>query len=176
VLTAATGADTATRCWDAPGDGATTVRLLLPRPVSCAGTPIRDYIHVVDVARGHIDALTWMTKTAAATGKGVLDRFNFGTGRGTTVFELVSAMEKASGLKVKMDVGPRRSGDLVQSYCDPAKAEKVLGWKAVYDIDRICEDAWRWQSRNPRGYEDDAPAAASAAAPAVGGAAASTTA
>lgn len=120
-----------------------------------------------------------MTKTAAATGKGVLDRFNFGTGRGTTVFELVSAMEKASGLKVKMEVGPRRSGDLVQSYCDPAKAERVLGWKAVYDIDRICEDAWRWQSRNPRGYEVDAADTAGAAAPAagsVGGAAASTTA
>ena len=108
------------------------------------GTPIRDYIHVVDVARGcvwqssstsiassrnlactpcrHLDALRWVAKEAAVTGGGVYDVFNFGTGRGSTVFELVAAMERASGQKVPVEVGPRRSGDLTASYADPSKA------------------------------------------------------
>jgi UDP-glucose 4-epimerase len=117
-----------------------------------AGTPLRDYIHVDDVARGHLNALEWMHKEAAA-GRRALDVFNFGTGRGTSVLELIDAMEKASGKKVPYTVGPRRDGDLVASYCDPTKAKAVLGWEAVHDIDRMCVDAWRWQSANPEGFE-----------------------
>lgn len=112
------------------------------------GTPIRDYIHVVDVARGHIDALAWMAKQSG----GLCDVFNFGTGNGVTVFELVSAMERASGKKVPLIVGPRRDGDLTASYCVPDKALKVLGWKAKLDIDDMCRDAWKWQSGNPNGF------------------------
>lgn len=131
------------------------------------GTPIRDYIHVVDVARGHLDALTWMTKAladAAAAGAPsprICERFNFGTGNGVTVFELTAAMERASGKKVPLVVGPRRDGDLTTVYCDPAKAERVLGWKASLGLDAMCEDAWRWQSLNPHGYEAAATASAS---------------
>lgn len=117
------------------------------------GTPIRDYIHVVDVARGHIDALKWMQKTVAEGASKVCEVFNFGTGNGVTVFELIDSMERASGKKVAYSVGPRRDGDLTQSYCDPAKAEAVLGWKAIYDLDTMCRDAWKWQSENPNGYE-----------------------
>lgn len=122
------------------------------------GTPIRDYIHVVDVARGHLDALAWIDKAAASSasasgaGKGVYEVFNFGTGTGTTVFELVAAMERASGMKVALEVGPRRPGDLTASYADPAKAAAVLGWKCEYDIDAICQHAWLWQSNNPLGF------------------------
>jgi UDP-glucose 4-epimerase len=120
---------------------------------------------VVDVAKGHIDALNWMNKRIAdgpATGsagaaggaaRGVYDTFNFGTGNGVTVFELVHAMEKAAGKTVPLVVGPRRPGDLTQSYCDPAKALRVLGWKAELSLDAMCEDAWRWQSKNPKGYD-----------------------
>lgn len=89
----------------------------------------------------------------SGSSRGVFDRFNFGTGNGVTVFELVAGMERASGKKVPYAVGPRRPGDLVQSYCDPTKAATVLGWKAELDLDRMCVDAWRWQSANPHGYE-----------------------
>lgn len=135
-----------------------------------AGTPIRDYIHVVDVARGHLDALTWMTKQMAGGSETkVFERFNFGTGRGTTVFELIAALEKASGKTVPYVVGPARDGDLLESYCDPAKAASVLGWRAIYSLDRMCEDAWRWQSNNPQGYDTVAKADPGSTAPAVAG-------
>jgi UDP-glucose 4-epimerase len=84
------------------------------------GTPIRDYIHVVDVAQGHLDAMTWMQKQSGE----VCDAFNFGTGRGVSVFELIAAMEKASGKKVPYVVGERRAGDLTQSFCDPSKVSR----------------------------------------------------
>jgi UDP-glucose 4-epimerase len=93
-----------------------------------------------------------MTKQTSS-GKGVYDVFNFGTGKGSSVFELISALEKAAGKKVNYFVGPRRDGDLLQSYCDPTKAATVLGWKAAFGLDKICEDAWRWQSNNPEGFE-----------------------
>jgi UDP-glucose 4-epimerase len=120
------------------------------------GTPIRDYIHVVDVARGHIDAISYMAKYMQEneSKKGIFDTFNFGTGKGTTVFELVHALEKASGKTVPYVVGPPRAGDLTASYANPEKAEKVLGWKAIYDIDTICRDAWKWQSLNPNGFDE----------------------
>jgi len=114
---------------------------------------------VDDVARGHLDALNWMNSaleaaaSAGAPSPPICERFNFGTGNGVTVFELVAAMERASGKKVPLVVGPRRDGDLTTVYCDPAKAERVLGWKAKLSLDRMCEDAWRWQSNNPHGYE-----------------------
>ena len=112
------------------------------------GTAVRDYIHVVDVARGHIDALSWMAKQEG----GLIDVFNFGTGNGVTVRELVSAMERASGRTVPLVVGPRRPGDLTQSYCLPEKAARVLGWKARLSLDEMCEHAWKWQSGNPNGF------------------------
>ncbi len=121
------------------------------------GTCIRDYIHVEDVARGHIDALVWLDKTqgeAAAAGKptGLIDVFNFGTGNGTSVLELVHAMEKVVGREVPRVMGPRRAGDVPAAYANPAKAEKVLGWKPKYNVEDMCRDAWRWQSGNPNGY------------------------
>jgi UDP-glucose 4-epimerase len=116
------------------------------------GTCIRDYIHVVDVARGHLDALRWMGEQQAAGARGLIDVFNFGTGQGTTVLELVAAMEKASGKKVNMVLGGRREGDLDAAYADPSKAARVLGWTPQFSIDDSCVDAWRWQSNNPSAY------------------------
>ena len=117
------------------------------------GTCIRDYIHVVDVARGHIDALRWLEGLPA--NEGTIDYFNFGTGRGTTVLELVAALEKASGKTLNKVMGARREGDLAEMWCVPEKAKRVLGWEAKYDIDTISEDAWRFQSQNPQGYAND---------------------
>ena len=129
------------------------------------GTPVRDYIHVVDVARGHALALDWMRAapapaptTAPAPAADDVEVFNFGTGNGVTVKELVAAMERASGKKVPVVVGPRRAGDLPESYCLPDKAARVLGWKAELSLDDMCADAWRWQSANPLGYDTPAPA------------------
>ena len=121
-----------------------------------AGTPIRDYIHVVDVAQGHISAVNWINAQLAKGGEAakICEAFNFGTGKGTTVLELVASMEKASGMKIPVEVGPRRLGDLPESYCDPTKAREVLGWEAKLDLDRICVDAWRFQKANPNGYEE----------------------
>jgi UDP-glucose 4-epimerase len=121
--------------------------------VSClsyAGTAVRDYIHVDDVARGHLDALNFISK--GGKGEGAFDVFNFGTGEGTTVLELIAAVEEVTGKKVPVVLGPRREGDLPESYCDPSKAYKVLGWKAQRNLKQICEDAWRFQVKNPQGY------------------------
>ena len=118
----------------------------------------------MDVAEGHISAVDWMNRrlTEASPPPPICEAFNYGTGRGTTVFELVAAFERASGRKVPLEVGPRRAGDLTETFCNPAKAKAVLGWEAKKDIDRICVDSWRWQERNPKGYEE-APDAAAAA-------------
>lgn len=121
------------------------------------GTALRDYIHVVDLAVGHLDALAWMDKeiqARAAAGKpaGFCDVFNLGTGNGVSVLELVHAMEEASGKKIPVVLGARRAGDVTAAYAAPTKAATVLGWKAKYDIKKMCEDAWRWQSNNPDGY------------------------
>ncbi len=110
------------------------------------GTGVRDYIHVVDLARGHVKAIERMTK-----GPGVLT-VNLGTGRGYSVLEVVHAFEAASGRKVPYEIGPRRPGDIAQCYADPASAEKELGWHAERGIEEMCTDAWRWQSGNPDGY------------------------
>ena len=112
------------------------------------GTGVRDYIHVTDLARGHLKALEKLT-----TGPGVVT-YNLGTGRGYSVLEVVSAFEKAAGKKVPYRIGHRRPGDIAQCYADPSKAEQELGWKAVKNIDEMCTDAWRWQSNNPNGYPE----------------------
>lgn len=112
------------------------------------GTGVRDYIHVVDLAKGHLNALD-----ALASNQGVLT-VNLGTGRGYSVLEVVAAFERASGRKVPYTLANRRPGDVAQCYADPSHAKLVLGWQAEYDLDRMCEDAWRWQSKNPNGYKN----------------------
>lgn len=110
------------------------------------GTGVRDYIHVVDLARGHVKALERLAK-----GPEVLT-INLGTGRGYSVLDMVRAFEKASGRPVPYVIAPRRPGDIAQCYADPALAERELGWHAEFGIEEMCADAWRWQSANPEGY------------------------
>ena len=134
------------------------------------GTGVRDYIHVVDLARGHVAALEWMsgrigTKDAEAsddasvvgafaedgsrTGVGV---FNLGTGKGSTVLEVIDAFSAACGHEIPYQILPRRAGDIATNYAACNKAAKELNWVAKYDMPRMCEDSWRWQSKNPDGY------------------------
>ncbi len=110
------------------------------------GTGVRDYIHVVDLARGHVAALN---RLAGLTG---VHTWNLGTGRGVSVLEMVRAFEAASGRPVPYQVVSRRAGDVAQCWADPSRAERELGWRAEYDLARMCADAWRWQSGNPDGY------------------------
>lgn len=112
------------------------------------GTGVRDYIHVVDLALGHVKAVE---KVEEASG---LYIYNLGTGTGYSVLDVVNAFEKASGVKVPYKIGPRREGDIATCYSDPSKAYKELGWKAERGIEEMCEDSWRWQSQNPDGYPD----------------------
>jgi UDP-glucose 4-epimerase len=110
------------------------------------GTGIRDYIHVVDLALGHLKALDKLaSKPGVAT-------YNLGTGRGYSVLEVVASFEKASGRKIPYRIVDRRPGDMAVSYTDPAKANRELGWSATRSIDEMCADGWRWQSANPDGY------------------------
>ncbi len=111
------------------------------------GTGIRDYIHVVDLARGHVKAME-----ALASNPGVR-AYNLGTGRGYSVLEVISAFEKASGRKVPCKIVERRPGDIAISYADVSRAREELDWVALHDMDAMCADTWRWQSANPRGYE-----------------------
>ena len=111
------------------------------------GTGVRDYIHVVDLALGHLAALDCLMK------KSELITVNLGTGNGYSVLEMVRAFEKASGRKIACEVVARRLGDVAECYADPALAQKLLGWKAARGVDEMCADQWRWQSQNPRGYE-----------------------
>lgn len=111
------------------------------------GTGVRDYIHVVDLAKGHVKAIEKLRE------KEGVSIYNLGTGNGYSVLDVVHAFEKACGREIKYQIKPRRPGDIDACYADPAKAEKELGWKAEFDINRMCEDSWRWQSANPNGYE-----------------------
>mmetsp|Transcript_28935 Transcript_28935/g.34138 ORF Transcript_28935/g.34138 Transcript_28935/m.34138 type:complete len:357 (+) Transcript_28935:74-1144(+) len=112
------------------------------------GTGVRDYIHVVDLARGHLAALNKITATA----EGMCRAVNLGTGTGISVLDLVKGMEKAIGKPVPYQMAARRPGDIATVYCDPAFAEEFLGWKATKGLDEMCADTWRWQSNNPQGY------------------------
>ncbi len=110
------------------------------------GTGVRDYIHVVDLALGHVKAVE---KAVSETG---LNVYNLGTGHGVSVLELVKAFEKASGVTINYKIAPRRSGDVAVCYADAEKAYRELGWKAQRDVEEMCEDSWRWQSQNPEGF------------------------
>jgi len=110
------------------------------------GTGVRDYIHVVDLARGHVKALDKIKQRAG------LKIYNLGTGKGYSVLDIVKNFEEATGARVPYVIGPRRAGDIAECYASPEKAEKELGWKAEYGIKEMCEDSWRWQSMNPEGY------------------------
>ena len=132
------------------------------------GTGVRDYIHVVDLARGHVAALDWMggkVGTGAPIGIGSYQGtpmedgtragvgiFNLGTGKGTSVLEIIEAFEKACGKKLPYVIQERRAGDIAENYAACDKARDELGWVAEYDFARMCEDSWRWQSNNPNGY------------------------
>jgi UDP-glucose 4-epimerase len=111
------------------------------------GTGVRDYLHVVDLAKAHVRALEY------APGHPGVSTFNLGTGRGHSVLDVVRAFEKASGREVPYEVVERRPGDIGTCYADPSRAEEALGWTAVKSLDDMCADSWRWQSQNPRGYE-----------------------
>jgi UDP-glucose 4-epimerase len=110
------------------------------------GTGVRDYLHVVDLAEGHVAALRHLL----AGGDSLT--VNLGTGRGSSVLELVTAFERASGRPIPYEIAPRRAGDVASCYADPALAEALLGWRATRDLDAMCADSWRWQTMNPNGY------------------------
>ena len=112
------------------------------------GTGIRDYLHVVDLAKGHLKALDKINNSKA------LNIWNLGTGRGISVFEVVKSFEKACGKKIPYEIKPRRSGDIAKYWADPSKAAMELDWKAELDLDQMLEDCWRWQNQNPNGYND----------------------
>ena len=111
------------------------------------GTGVRDYIHVVDLAKAHLAALNWLSN------KPGLDIFNIGTGHGYSVLDIVKAYEKATGKKINYKIAPRRPGDIDECYADPTKAREVLGWEAKLGIDEMCRDAANWQEKNPNGYD-----------------------
>ena len=113
------------------------------------GTGVRDYIHVVDLAIGHLRALE---KILGSTG---VEAYNLGTGNGYSVLEIVDAFEKASGRNIPYKITARRPGDIGVCYADPTKARVELGWVAERGIEEMCEDSWRWQFNNPNGYEEE---------------------
>lgn len=112
------------------------------------GTGVRDYIHVVDLAIGHVKAINYIFTNPG------LDVINLGTGVGYSVLDMVKAFSKACGKEIPYEIKPRRAGDIDMCYADPSKALKVLGWKAERGLDEMCEDTWRWQSQNPNGYRE----------------------
>ena len=112
------------------------------------GTGVRDYIHVVDLARAHLKA---MELAETVTG---IDYFNIGTGVGYSVLDIINAYEKATGIKINYKITARRPGDIDECYANPKKAYEVLGWKAEYNIEDMCRDSYNWQRQNPNGYDD----------------------
>lgn len=110
------------------------------------GTGVRDYIHVVDLAKGHIKSVEQALQNTG------LYTYNLGTGIGYSVLDVVKAFEKASGKKIEYKICPRRPGDIATCYSDPSKALEGLGWKTEFDLERMCADSWRWQKNNPKGY------------------------
>lgn len=112
------------------------------------GTGVRDYIHVVDLAKGHVKAVEWIKQK-----KGV-DAFNLGTGTGYSVLDLVNSFSRVNNIKINYKIVDRRSGDIAVCYSDPTKAKEVLGWTAQLGIDDMCRDTWRWQKLNPNGFDE----------------------
>lgn len=112
------------------------------------GTGVRDYIHVEDLAAGHLKTLTKLRSDSG------LVTYNLGTGKGYSVLDMVKAFSKACGKEIPYSIVGRRAGDIAMCYADSNKAKKELGWEAKYDLDEMCEDSWRWQNNNPNGYED----------------------
>ena len=112
------------------------------------GTGVRDYIHVVDLARGHVCAIEYMQKHK---GENV---FNLGTGMGYSVLDMVKALERVTGIKIPYEIVARRPGDLATVYSSPDKSAELLGWKAQYNLDDMCRDTWAWQSKNPMGFAE----------------------
>lgn len=110
------------------------------------GTGVRDYIHVVDLAKGHVKALQALERNCGVA------IYNLGTGRGYSVLEVVKAFEKANNIAIPYSIKPRRPGDIAIYYSDPSKAKRELGWEAELGIEEMCADAWRWQKNNPQGY------------------------
>lgn len=110
------------------------------------GTGVRDYIHVVDLAKGHVAAIEHLQSGTHI--------YNLGTGKGVSVLEIIQAFSEAAGKTIPYEMKPRRPGDIASCYTNPAKAQQELGWSAQFDIARACEDSWRWQSQNPNGYRD----------------------
>ena len=112
------------------------------------GTGVRDYIHVVDLAAGHVKAIAKLQENAGVS------IYNLGTGNGYIVLQVIAAFEKACGHSLSYEIKPRRPGDIATCYCDPSKAERELGWKAQFGIEQMCADSWNWQSKNPNGYNE----------------------
>lgn len=112
------------------------------------GTGVRDYIHVCDLASGHVSALRWMN------GREGVEVFNLGTGTGSSVLDVIHAFSKACGKELPYVIRERRGGDIAANWCDASKAEREMGWKAQYDLADMCRDSWNWQSRNPNGFAD----------------------
>ena len=110
------------------------------------GTGVRDYIHVVDLARGHVAAIKSLKD-------GKLGIYHLGTGNGYSVLDMIHAFEKACGKTLPYEIKPRRAGDVPACYAASEKAERQLGWKAEYDLEKMCKDQWNWQKNNPNGYE-----------------------
>lgn len=114
------------------------------------GTGVRDYLHVVDLAEGHLSAIEYMNKKQ----KGIFT-FNLGTGNGYSVLDMVKAMGKACGHEIKYQVGPRRPGDIAVCYADASLAKQEMNWQATRNLDEMCRDLWAWQSKNPNGFPKD---------------------
>ena len=112
------------------------------------GTGVRDYIHVVDLARGHVAALKKLEKGSGLT------KYNLGTGVGYSVLDIIKSASAAVGHDIPYVIAPRRAGDIAACYADATKAKEELGWEAQYDVKRMCEDSWRWQSKHPNGFEE----------------------
>ena len=112
------------------------------------GTGVRDYIHVVDLAIGHIKALAKLAQQTTPS----IDAYNLGAGKGFSVLEVVKAFEKASGKTIAYEIAPRRAGDIAEFYADASKAKEQLGWQVELGLEEMCKDSWNWQSKNPNGY------------------------
>ena len=112
------------------------------------GTGVRDYIHVVDLVRGHVKALEYLDSHEG------VEAFNLGTGKGYSVLDLIKTFSEVNHVEIPYEFMNRRSGDVAISYADPKKANELLHWRAKYGLEEMCEDSWRWQRLNPNGYED----------------------